>query len=120
MTASFNAAFSPAPLIPALSPTPAAALFDAALSPSPAAALFDTTISPASLSAVSFDAALSPAHAAVTRICPCCGREGRLVKRIDLGVFAVVVSANREFDAHLEAAGIKFVNGGSTIMMWGP
>jgi hypothetical protein len=40
----------------------------------------------------------------------------RLVKRIGQGVMAVMISANRDFNALFEAAGIKFVNGGLSIM----
>jgi len=72
---------------------------------------FDATLSPAP-----FDVALSPASVAAIGTCPCCGCEGKLKKRIGQGVMAVLISANRDFYAHLEAAGVKFENGGSTIM----
>jgi hypothetical protein len=38
------------------------------------------------------------------------------MKRIGQGVMAVIISANRDFHAQFEAAGIKIGNGGPTIM----
>jgi hypothetical protein len=59
------------------------------------------------------------AHGRVTGICPCCGGEGKkLLKRIGQGVMAVMISANRDFNALFEATGInqiyewRFVNNG--------
>jgi hypothetical protein len=62
-------------------------------------------------------AASTAAHVRVIGMRPCCGGEDRcLIKRIGQGVMAVIISANRDFHAQFEAAGIKFGDGGSTIM----
>jgi hypothetical protein len=52
-----------------------------------------------------------------TGVCPCCGDENsKLIKRIGQGIMAVLISANRDFNAHFKAIGIKFENHGSSIM----
>jgi len=53
----------------------------------------------------------------VIGVCPCCGDEGKkLIYRIGQGVMAVMISANRDFRAQLEAVGVAFLNGGKSIM----
>ena len=127
-----TAAHSPSLLVQILAPSsgPSSALLPAPTTQNVEATTAVLSHAPSAPTVLPSNAALSPApsapvvqpstaaHGRVTGICPCCGGEGKkLVKRIGQGVMAVMISANRDFNALFEATGIKFMNGGLSIMV---